>query len=258
MLNLEQIVTAVALVGVRVSGLMLFAPFFNSVSVPIRVKAGLVLLLIWLLAPSVGAGHANWLTPSAWASIAFNELAVGMLLGLSVQFVFEASQFAAQMLGAQLGFSLVHLLDPQSQADTAVLGLFQETLVLLLFLALDLPNHLLRALMSSFSLLPPGTFSLSGSAVRQLLEQSGTLFVLGIRIAAPVLAATMLADIALGFLGKASPQLPVLFVGLSLKNVLGLTLLCAVLWTWPQSFSSAFATALARGERLLSLCRLGA
>jgi flagellar biosynthetic protein FliR len=174
-----------------------------------------------------------------------------MLLGLSVQFVFEASQFAGQILGVQLGFSLVHVLDPQSQADTPVLGLLQQTIVLLLFLALDIPHHLLRALVQSFSFLPPGTFVLTGVAVAELVHMAGRLFVTGLQLAAPALTATMLADLVLGFIGKMSPQLPVLFVGLSVKSVLGLAVLSVVVWTWPQFFQSAFSAALQEGERLL-------
>ena len=52
------------------------------------------------------------------------------------------------------------------------------------------------------------------------------MFVAGLQIAAPVVVASLFADVALGFIGKASPQLPVLFVGISIKNLLGLALLC--------------------------------
>jgi flagellar biosynthetic protein FliR len=231
--------------------LFLVAPFFGSVSLPVRFKAGLALLLVWLLAPVVHAPALTNATAVACATTALKELAVGVLLGLAIQFVFEASQFAGQILGVQLGFSLVHVLDPQSQADTPVLAMLQQTIVLLLFLALDVHHHLLRGLVRSFSYLPPGDFVLTGMAVSELFHMAGGLFISGVQIAAPALTATMLADLALGFVGKMSPQLPVLFVGLSVKSVLGLVVLSAAVWTWPQFFERAFSVALQQGERIL-------
>ncbi|PYX84875.1 MAG: flagellar biosynthetic protein FliR, partial [Acidobacteria bacterium] len=59
----------------------------------------------------------------------------------------------------------------------------------------------------------------------------------------------------LGFLGKASPSLPVLFFGLSIKSVLGLVVLVAGMATWPRFFERHFVDAIAVGERLLHLAR---
>jgi flagellar biosynthesis protein FliR len=146
------------------------------------------------------------------------------------------------------------VLDPQSQADTPVLSLFYQTIVLLIFLALNVPALLLRGLAHSYAYLPAGTVVLRGAAVEALMAAAGGIFFAGLQIAAPVLAATMLADIALAFVGKASPQLPVLFVGLSVKTVLGLLILLGAIRHWPQWFENAFEIALSRGEHLLELC----
>jgi flagellar biosynthetic protein FliR len=88
-----------------------------------------------------------------------------------------------------------------------------------------------------------------------LLHAAGGIFLAGVQIAAPGLVATLVADVALGFLGKASPQLPVLFIGLAVKNLLGLAMLIGILAYWPQSFSGRFAQSVALGERLLHLAR---
>lgn len=255
MIDLETIFASLVLVGTRLSGLMLFAPFFGSASIPPRIKAGFVLLMTWVLAPLAITARSSATSPSQWSMVAMGELVIGLMLGLFVQFVFEAAQLAGQILGVQMGFSLVHVLDPQSQADTAVLSLFHQTIVLLIFLALDVPNWLLRGLAHSYMYLPAGTVMLRGTAVEALLQSAGSLFLSGIQIAAPVLCATMIADLALGFIGKASPQLPVLFVGLSIKSVLGMVVLIATIVTWPRWFDSAFTYAVSLGERALQVSR---
>jgi flagellar biosynthetic protein FliR len=63
----------------------------------------------------------------------------------------------------------------------------------------------------------------------------------------------LFADVALGFIGKASPQLPVLFVGISIKNLLGLALMCGAVAFWPRFFDARFSRALEASERILKL-----
>lgn len=79
------------------------------------------------------------------------------------------------------------------------------------------------------------------------------MFVAGMQIAAPIVVASLFADVALGFLGKASPQLPVLFIGISLKNLLGLALLIGAISFWPRFFDARFGRALDASERILKL-----
>ena len=160
---------------------------------------------------------------------------------------------AGQILGVQMGYSLASLFDPQTQADTPVLSEFHRLAALLIFLNLDVHHWLMRALVSSFSYLPAGAATLTLSATSGLLHAGAGIFLAGVQIAAPSLVATVVADAALGFLGKASPQLPVLFIGLAVKNLLGLAVMIAVVAYWPQSFSQRFSEAISLGELLLHL-----
>ena len=103
-----------------------------------------------------------------------------------------------------MGYSLVNILDPQTQVDTTVIPVFYQTTVMLLFLRLDVHYWLLKGIGNSFLYLPPGTTHLSGLFTLTILTTAGLIFGLGVQIAAPVLVATLVADILLGLLGKAS------------------------------------------------------
>jgi flagellar biosynthetic protein FliR len=85
------------------------------------------------------------------------------------------------------------------------------------------------------------------------LHFTAGLWVAAAQIAAPVLVATVFTDVALGFLGKASPQLPVLLVGLSFKSMLGIILLCGAVSFWPRFFDTRFQQAMEMSERILKL-----
>jgi flagellar biosynthetic protein FliR len=234
--------------------LMVFAPFFGSLSVPARVKAGLTVALTALLYP-VYAPRALDFNGLNWCRVMAGEVVVGLILGLTLTFVFEGAQLAGQMLGFQLGYSLVNVIDPQTQVETPVLSTFHQAVVLLLFLQLGVHHWLLRGLAKSFEYLPPGVASATPAASGELLHAAGAMLVIAVQIAAPALIATMLADIILGLIGKASPQLPVLFMGLSVKALVGFLVLAGSLRYWPVLMERYFLSAFQTMELLLHLAR---
>ncbi|MFZ0318063.1 MAG: flagellar biosynthetic protein FliR [Candidatus Sulfotelmatobacter sp.] len=253
-LHLEELLAAAVFTGARVSGLMVFCPFLGSNAVPIPVKAGLTLLLTILLHPlhgPVGLALGSW----QWAQVAVGEALIGLVLGLVANFMFEAALLAGQVLGVQIGYSLANVFDPQSQADTPVLSEFHQMATLLIFLQLDVHHWLLRSLVRSFAYLPPGGATVTLALTAELLHAAGGIFLAGVQIAAPSLAATLVADVALGFLGKASPQLPVMFIGLAVKNILGLTVMVGAVAYWPRLFNQHFMRMIQVSERLMHLAR---
>jgi flagellar biosynthetic protein FliR len=251
---IERTVLTWMIAGSRVTGLLVVAPFLGSASVPARVKIGVAFLLTLFLVPFVPAPAAA-VSPTATVILLFGEFAIGFVLGFTLQLFFEAGQIAGQICGVQMGYSLASVINPDSQADSAVLSTFYELIVLLLFIQLSVPRWLLCGLVRSFDYLPPGQFSLTWPAVSALLKFTAGMWVAGLQIAAPVLVASLFADVALGFIGKASPQLPVLFVGISLKNLLGLALMCGTVAYWPRFFDDRFGKALDASERILKLAR---
>jgi flagellar biosynthesis protein FliR len=251
-LHLEQLLAAAVFIGARVSGLMVFCPFFASDAIPAPLKAALTLLVTALLYPLRGPLALD-LSAWQWVGVALSELVIGLVLGLAANFLMEAPLVAGQVLGMQMGYSLASLFDPMTQADTPVLSEFHRLAALLIFLEMNAHHWLLRALVRSFAYLPAGTGLASYAVPANLLHGAAGIFLAGVQIAAPALAATLVADVALGFLGKASPQLPVLFIGLAVKNLLGLGMLIAVIAYWPQSFSERFAQSIAFAEKLLHL-----
>jgi flagellar biosynthetic protein FliR len=162
---------------------------------------------------------------------------------------------AGQVLSIQMGYSLVNILDPQTNVDTTVVSLFHTSIVMLIFLRLDVHLWIVRAVAKSFEYLPPGTARLTPSLVSAVLHGVGSIFEVGIQIAAPVLAATLIADIVLGLLGKASPQMPLMLLGPALKSVLGVVVLGAAMSYWPGMFERYFKQSIVFTEQLLHLAR---
>src|ERR1019366_2847737 len=174
---------------VRVSGMVAFAPFFSSTALPIRAKAVFVLAVAYLLAPLVAG------LPNARVSLGFSallgELAVGLVYGLTLALLNEMLLFAGQIAGMQFSFSMVNLLDPTSNIQTPLLGeLFQ----------------LLGTLVRSFRVAPLGSYALAPMTALAIVRAAGGIFLAAVELAAPVLAATLLVEVAVSLLGKLSPQ----------------------------------------------------
>jgi len=249
---LMAIITGVLTISVRLSGLMLFAPFLSNVAIPVRVKAILVLACTAVLYPAVGHGIGQH-SPGEWPFIVFTEFLIGVGMGIATNVVFEAVGLTGQVLGIQMGYSLVNILDPQTQVDTPVIGIFYQSIVMLLFLQMNVHYWLLRAVGNSFLYVPPGTAHLSSLFTQSIFKTVGDMFGVGIQIAAPVLSVTLAADVILGLLGKASPQMPLMLLGPAVKSLLGILILIATLKYWPDLFGYLFTRSMTNCERILHL-----
>jgi flagellar biosynthesis protein FliR len=249
-----QIIGSVLVIGLRVSGLMLFAPFFGSAVIPPRIKVVLVIAITAVLYP-VYSPHLHGVTMSNWPLLVASETVVGIAMGVATNAVFEGAAMAGQVLSVQMGYSLVNILDPNTQIESTVVSFFHQSLAMLIFLGLDVHHWILRAVVRSFEYLPPGSATLNPLFVQALVHEGAIVLDLGIQIAAPVLAATLLADVVLGLMGKASPQMPLMLLGPAVKSMLGVTVLGVTMRFWPHLFERYFSESIAYTEHLLHLAR---
>lgn len=251
----ETWITRFFLVGTRVGGLMTFAPFFGNTSISAMVKIGLTLFLTYLLAPV----YANVSLPPSGAAglvaVLLSEAAVGLLIGFCIQFVIEGMILAGQIVSFQFGFSLENIIDPNTQVEITVFATLYELIGLLIFLELGAQRWLIRAVAASFRILPPGSLLASRLPVEEFLRAAGALWLIGAEIAFPILVVTMLTDFTVGFLGKASPQFPALFFGISVKALLGIAMLAGTVAFWPSLLDRYLLHALNSLENLLSIAQ---
>jgi flagellar biosynthesis protein FliR len=242
--------SAAVLVLIRVSGLMVFAPVFSSAAIPARIKAGFVVALTVLLAPVVGT------LPQARPTLdmvgLLGELGVGLTFGLALTLMNEALTFAGQLLGMQFSFSLVNLLDPNSRIETPVMGQFLSWMGILVLLGAGLDRTLLAAVMRSFAVVPVGQAVTKAETGTALAAMVGGVFLAGLQLAAPVIAAALTIEIAVSLIGKMSPQLPAMVVSIPLKTLMSYAVLIGSLAVWPRWIESHFTALLDAAARLVA------
>jgi len=246
----SSFLSAMTLALVRVSGMVVFAPFFSSNALPIRAKAVFAGLVAFLLAPVVAT------LPNAHASIScgaiVGELAVGLVYGLSLTLLNEMLLFAGQVAGLQLSFSLVNLMDPSSPIQTPVLGEVFQLLGTLVVITAGLDRILLASLVRSFRNVPLGAYAFAVPTGLAIVHAAAGIFLAALELAAPVLAATLLIEIAVALLGKLSPQLPVMSLTVPMKTLAGFAILTGSLALWPRFIEARFAGLLDMAEHLIA------
>ncbi|MGH9741680.1 MAG: flagellar biosynthetic protein FliR [Candidatus Acidiferrum sp.] len=249
---LQQIIFRIAAISLRVGGLMSFAPFIGDASIPVRIKAVFTLAITALLYPICPIPQVA-LTLVGLGRLVISEAVLGLGMGLCLQFIFEGAVMAGQLAGFQFAFSLVNIIDPQTNVDTPVLSVFHQLFALLLFLQFNVHHWLLRGISKSFEYVPVGSVVVGLPAVKELFRDAGGLWLVGVQIATPILLSTMLIDVAVGFLSKASPQMPAILFSIPVKSLLGYAILAMIVSLWPVFFERQFAVALGWSERLLHL-----
>jgi flagellar biosynthetic protein FliR len=250
MADWTSFLSAMTLALVRVSGMVAFAPFFSSTALPIRARAVLVGAIAFLLAPLVST------LPGAHVAIGFSaligELAVGLVYGLVLALLNEMLLFAGQIAGLQFSFSLVNLMDPASSIQTPLMGELFQLMGTLVVIGAGLDRIVLASMVRSFRVAPLGSYAIAPTTALAIVRAAGGIFLAAVELAAPVLAATMLVEIAVSLLGKLSPQLPVMNLTVPLKTLTGFVILSGSLALWPRFIEARFSGLLDLAERLIS------
>lgn len=236
------------LIAVRIGSLLFLMPIFSSRALPMQIKAATTLVMALLFTPVVPFSPDDFPTnPWQFGLLVVTELFVGMSLALIIRLILAGIQMAGQMVGFQMGFSVANVVDPQSGAQSVIIAQVAYLITLMIFLAVDGHHLFLRTIYESFFLLPPGHLSLGDPLYELVMDTGQDMFVLSIKLMAPVMAILFLSQVALGILAKLVPQINMLIVSFSLNIGLGLFFLGLTL----QVFWPVLAKSLDRGLRLL-------
>lgn len=212
----------------RTLGVAVAAPAWSSALVPVRLRVALGVALALALAPGIrhpAADDATLAQPLAVGA----EMLVGVAIGLTAALLMHGATLGGEVVSVQMGLSMSSVYDPTTGATTSEMAQLTSLLVLVLYLAVGGPLILVRGLGDSLAVIPPGSgVSLDGVG-RLFLSQAATVFVTAVRIAAPVMVALFLANVALAILTRAVPQVSAFMVAFPLTVGLGLLVLGASL-----------------------------
>lgn len=234
----------------RVSGVFVFVPLpgMKDLMNPVRVMLSLGITLALFgqwphPAPTVSSGlFLLWL---------ISEASLGLGIGLAVAFATEAFSVGAQIMGLQAGYSFASTVDPTTQADSPVLVIFAQLAAGLLFFALGLDRQILEIFARSLATQPPGSFVLSRGAAEAVVLSGSLMLSTGMRLALPVTAVMIMADISLALVGRVNAQLHLITISLPVKMMVALSILSWLVLVMPNLLRGTFAGTFEAAKTLL-------
>ncbi len=181
------------------------------------------------LAPIALHGRHIPSDPLALAGLTVEGMLVGLGFAFSFAVLFAAVETAGALADLGAGFSYGSLVDPVNGSQAGPLSRVYSLVGIAVFLVIGGEAWVIRGLARTFQLVPltsaPRVTTLVGGAEQVF----STVFTSALEIAAPVLIALMITDVAFGVVSRVVPQLNVFAVGFPAKVAVALLLVGASL-----------------------------
>jgi flagellar biosynthetic protein FliR len=231
-----------ALLLVRPGMVLMLAPGISGRHVPAMAKIGATVLIAVGLLPSVGLPVS--LDGGALPFIVLHEIAVGMALAFVLRALIGGAELAGHLSSYQIGFSYGATIDPASGVRSTVLVSLYGMLAVLAFLGINGHHALLRALAASYAGVPIGAGQVHESIVTAVRDIFALVFVVGLRLAAPVLIVVFIVEVVVGLISRAAPSLNFMVIGYPIRIIAGLIVVAALISTIPAVTVSMLERAL--------------
>lgn len=227
MFNLaELLVFPLFLVFVRMGTCLMVMPGFSDMAVNVRARLLLAfvvsLAMFPLLEPSLPALPESLPTTLMYL---FVEMAVGLMMGISARIFMATMHVAGEMVAFTSGLQASTLFDPTSGAQTTAPALFLLMVATVLIFVTNLHHLLIEGVAESYIYFEPGNMPDSGDALQAVTNVVRDIFIVGLKIAAPIMVVGFLGYVGFGIFNRLIPQMQVFFVALPITILVGLFIL---------------------------------
>ena len=223
----------------RISGFFAFMPFLSHSNISISIKSALALYITFLLFPIAQTSNININSANIFFAI-IGELSIGFIGGIFLNIAFAALSFAGSQISMVMGFSMATIFDPLTGTNSPLISQILTLIATLFFLAFD-GHHLILLLLShSIDKITLGGFYPNKDILEYLVNSISIMFKMGLILAFPIIALSLLSDIIFGMLMKTMPQFNLLVVGFPIKIFLSIMVIIATLSSMMILFKKDF------------------
>ncbi len=213
--NLSRYIYNFLLILLRSGIVISLLPFFGSKNFPSQFKIGLAVAIAFILTPIIEIK----VIPSEIPFLVMREVIFGITLGIIARSVFTGIEMAGHFASNAIGLSISSIFDPE-MGQSAELAKLYGIITMLIFLSLDVHHDIIYVLVKSYEWLPSGQLNIK-RLVGEIVSVTGRIFLIAIKIGAPVIVAMLISHLLLGFLYKAAPQMNIFFVGFPVYIFIG-------------------------------------
>lgn len=229
------------LVLTRMSAFFLVTPFFSGKTIPVRIRVAIVLLIsvfFSTIVPSaINSKHVSVLEAMLLIS---NEAIYGLALGLVVVFIFSAVKMCWRVIEREMGLAMAEIFDPLTGEGAESLSVLIEMIFMLLFLSANGHHLFLLIISRSYETFPSGSIPMVPVLAGGIVKAGSIMFIVCLRLAAPMLAAFLLLLAILAVFARIMPDMNILFISMPLRVGLGL-LMAGTFLPFINEFIAEFA-----------------
>ena len=217
----------------RMLPIIALSPFFGARVLPHPVKVAFAITLFVLFLPHLLVVTTTPLTFDMLTLMyLFKEMFIGFIIGFLISIPFSIVQTAGMLIDHQRGGASLMVNDPTIQNQSSPLGTMFNMVLIYLFFFMDGPFLFIDAIMTSYEIIPPDKFinpqffERNSPFWQVQITLLNTVMKMGIQLATPALMAILMTDVFLGITNRLAQQVQITFLGLPLKSLLGLGIIC--------------------------------
>jgi flagellar biosynthesis protein FliR len=237
--------------AIRPGAAFLAAPVFGAPGVPVQCRLVIAFAIgvsAFSLSPEMA--QSDSLISLAGLLSVVSELLLGLSMGFAIQIGMSSAVLGGEAISNAMGLGFAAMNDPLGGQSSPAIGQFLSMLSTALFLSIG--GHLILAgiIVESFTALPPGQAWLSFNALHGLAKFGGLMFAAGLSVAFPVGVATLLVQMTMAFVARATPSLNLFAVGVPATLMAGLLLLGLSTPIMSDRLTAAITAALGQARSL--------
>ncbi|WP_291572722.1 fused FliR family export protein/FlhB family type III secretion system protein [Clostridium sp. UBA4548] len=212
------------MVFLRFTSLIFSVQAFFPSDTPALLKIGLSMVISIVITPFLDSSSVVSINSMMGIiPIAFKEIIVGLSMGFVINLIFSMAQMAGQMMDFSIGFSMMTLFDPIASENLSVMGRLLYWISLIVFILVDGHLIVIKALIDSFNVVALGSFTFLTQHSTYMIHLIFEFFIIGVKIAIPIILILLITEIVLGLVSRVMPQLNVMIMGMPIKLLVGLS-----------------------------------
>lgn len=254
MVDFIETFPAFLLVFVRVTAFFLVMPLFSYRTIPTTFKVGFGFFLSLIIFFSMEAPVFE--INGSYYLLIIKEMLIGLLIGFIAYLIMSAIQIAGGLVDFQMGFGMVNVMDPQTGAQSPIMGQYLYIIALFFLLTVNGHHLILDGIYYSYQFIPLDQAWLpigSERVVEYAVRSFSTVFMIALQMSLPIVGSLFVVDVALGIAARTFPQLNIFVVGIPVKIGVGFLILIVVMGSMMMVVSHLFELMLTTMRGLMTL-----
>lgn len=219
----------VLLIFMRIFAAFMSSPIYSHESIPVLARIFLSLVISYIVFLTIDKSNIVVEYNLAWLfTNAVKEIITGLIIGFMLNFVFHGISYAGMFIGMDMGLSMSEVLNPMDGSSGNVIGQFIYFTAMLIFLLINGHYYIISGLVYSFKIIHLGKFTITEPLYDLLIKYAGTVFIIAVKIASPIMVSFFLVHVAEGIVSRVIPQMQIFFVSQPLIIGIGFVLLASL------------------------------